>query len=74
MPTEEIKRTILEEIRPHFGSFRDEDAMLDFLYTLTQLKPELFRFKSGGPPYPTARTFVLPEFKKYNDAKETDQA
>jgi hypothetical protein len=65
MPTEEIKQAILEEVRPHFGAFRDVDAMLDFLFTLTRLKPELFRSWEDGRSFPTTRTFVLPEFEKY---------
>ncbi|MCD6023275.1 MAG: hypothetical protein K0Q91_191 [Fibrobacteria bacterium] len=69
MPTEEIKQAILEEIRPHFGAFRDVDAMLDFLFTLNRLKPELFRFWKDGRSYPVTRIFVLPEFEKHQASR-----
>jgi hypothetical protein len=71
MPTEEIKMAILEEVRPHFGSFRDEDAMLNFLYALTEIKPELFRSPEEVESYQTARSFVLPEFEKYKAIRKS---
>ena len=68
MPTEEIKQAILEEIRPHFGAFRDADALLDFLYALTRLKPELFGW-GDGQSYRSSQTFVLTEFEKYRTSR-----